>query len=780
LSPAGTFAALVAAVSNGADAVYLGSKLFNARRLAGNFNNEELKKAFQYAHLHHVKVFLTLNTLIKNQEINAFLNQVSIAEHYGVDALILQDLTFAPLIKSYFPRMQIHASTQATIMNSAAVHYWQKDVDVFILARELTKQQVREIYDNTQAHLEVFVHGHLCISYSGQCLISSLIGKRSGNRGLCASSCRKQYNGDSYLLSAKDLCMIKNVKDVLESGARTIKIEGRMKSPEYAATATRLYRRQLDYYYNLKKVKVTDEDINDLKLTFNREVTDEDINDLKLTFNREVTDEDINDLKLTFNREVTDEDINDLKLTFNREFTSGYFNHETKIVDPVIPSKRGIFLGQVQNGYLELKENIELFDGLSCVYKGKKEGDFVKKIVTLQGREIIKAEKGMTVKLFIPGFIPGAQVYLLSQHQGKNLLGENKKVKISLKLEIKETEVPKITITVKDKKIIYLLNSPASKALKHPLAESDLKQQLEKFRSDIFLLQNIEVSTDCSFIPKSELTLFRKELDSLLLDELAPITSEQKKIEPPLFKASAGTKRILQVRVYSKEDALLAVKAGADVIYYDALAADAAEAAAEIKGKAAFFLYTPMALTDTEVQHLQQIVTKIKPNGLMANNVGVLELEFAGEIILGPQMNIFNGQQLAVYGHPAVASLELNLTELAAFVQKEKLIYYAHGRPVVMTFKEEFNTSLLTDKKGYTFPLRKTNHSTEMLYSKTLALLQHTQRLLDAGITQLYLDLEKDVFQIVDYYKKVLQGKNPSAGKLKRNATIGNLAKGVM
>src|SRR3989344_2738613 len=748
LSPAGSFDALKAAIDNGADAVYLGSKLFNARRLANNFTGDELKQAVQYAHLHNVKIYLTLNTLIKNHEIIALLNQISLAAQLGINALIMQDLPFAPLIKQHFPKLEIHASTQSTIMNSPSINYWKPYVDTFVLARELTKQEVKTIYEKTNANLEVFIHGHLCISYSGQCLISSLIGKRSGNRGLCASSCRKQYNGDSYLLSAKDLCMIKNVKDVLESGARTIKIEGRMKSPEYAATATRLYRRQLDYYYNLKKVKVTDEDINDLKLTFNRE--------------------------------VTDEDINDLKLTFNREFTSGYFNHETKIVDPVIPSKRGIFLGQVQNGYLELKENIELFDGLSCVYKGKKEGDFVKKIVTLQGREIIKAEKGMTVKLFIPGFIPGAQVYLLSQHQGKNLLGENKKVKISLKLEIKETEVPKITITVKDKKIIYLLNSPASKALKHPLAESDLKQQLEKFRSDIFLLQNIEVSTDCSFIPKSELTLFRKELDSLLLDELAPITSEQKKIEPPLFKASAGTKRILQVRVYSKEDALLAVKAGADVIYYDALAADAAEAAAEIKGKAAFFLYTPMALTDTEVQHLQQIVTKIKPNGLMANNVGVLELEFAGEIILGPQMNIFNGQQLAVYGHPAVASLELNLTELAAFVQKEKLIYYAHGRPVVMTFKEEFNTSLLTDKKGYTFPLRKTNHSTEMLYSKTLALLQHTQRLLDAGITQLYLDLEKDVFQIVDYYKKVLQGKNPSAGKLKRNATIGNLAKGVM
>src|SRR3989344_7497375 len=310
LSPVGNFECLIAAVSNGADAVYLGSTLFNARRMAGNFSAIELKKAVQYAHLHQVEVYMTLNTLIKNKEIHPFLHQVSQAAQLGIDVIILQDLTFAPLIKHHFPQLKVHASTQATIMNSASVEYWKKYVDVFVLARELSKEEVRAIFDQTKVHLELFVHGHLCISYSGQCLISSLIGKRSGNRGLCASSCRKQYNGDSYLLSAKDLCMIKNVKDVIESGAKTIKIEGRMKSPEYVATTTRLYRRQLDSYYNQEKVK------------------------------------------------VRDEDINDLKLTFNREFTPGYFNNENKIVDPVIPSKRGIYLGQVRNGLLELNENV--------------------------------------------------------------------------------------------------------------------------------------------------------------------------------------------------------------------------------------------------------------------------------------------------------------------------------------------------------------------------------------------------------------------------------------
>ena len=150
LSPVGSWEALVAAVSNGADAVYLGSKLFNARRLAGNFTQAALKKAVQYATMHNVKVYLTLNTLIKNHEMNAFIKQIANAEMLGITAVIIQDLSFAPIIKKHFPHLEVHASTQASLMNTDAVKMWQPYVDVFVLARELTKSQIKRIHDETR------------------------------------------------------------------------------------------------------------------------------------------------------------------------------------------------------------------------------------------------------------------------------------------------------------------------------------------------------------------------------------------------------------------------------------------------------------------------------------------------------------------------------------------------------------------------------------------------------------------------------------------------------
>jgi len=158
-------------------------------------------------------------------------------------------------------------------MNSPAVELWKKDVDLFVLARELTKEEIKHIAATTKARLEVFVHGHLCISYSGQCLISSLIGKRSGNRGLCASSCRKQYNGDQYLLSAKDLSLINSIPDLVDAGVSSLKIEGRMKPPEYVATTTRYYRQQIDTYNKKHYQPVSEKATNTLKLAFNRNFT---------------------------------------------------------------------------------------------------------------------------------------------------------------------------------------------------------------------------------------------------------------------------------------------------------------------------------------------------------------------------------------------------------------------------------------------------------------------------------------------------------------------------
>ncbi len=736
LSPAGSFDALKAAIHNGADAVYLGSKLFNARRLANNFTGDELKQAVQYAHLHNVKIYLTLNTLIKNNEIVPLLNQISIAAQLNIDALIMQDLTFAPLIKKHFPKLQIHASTQATIMNSPSVKYWQPYVDTFVLARELTKQEVKTIYETTKANLEVFIHGHLCISYSGQCLISSLIGKRSGNRGLCASSCRKPYNGPNYLLSAKDLCMIENIQDVIASGAKTVKIEGRMKPAEYVGTTTAQYRQQIDNYYN-----------NTL-------------------------------------RPISQDAINQLRMAFNREFTPGYFNNEIKIVDQTYSSKRGIFLGTIQNNLIQLEHDIQLYDGIGIINHGKRTGDYIQKIIK-DGNEVISAKKQDKVKLIIAGFNNHAKVYLMSTHNGQNPIGKQELIPFNINITITEQKPIKITIDIKETNHTINLTIPASLPQKHPFTEQQIRIEMEKYQSTLFSINSLTIQTDNSFIPKSELTNLRKQLDQYLLDALQPITNEKIKIPPPIYQKTITSEKKIHVQVYTLPNIKDAILANADIIYYDAFASDLQQAIQLTKNSnSKLYLSTPMALTDEYITKLQTIITNTQPDGILANNVAILNLPLPKhtKIILGYQMNIFNDNQLQFYNPTAaVASIELNKDELSKFQQKDKLIYFAHGYPIVMSFKEQFETDHLTDEKHYTFRLRKNSTgTTEMLYSKQLGLLQHTPDILNAGITQLYLDLEKDVFQIITIYKRLLNGEQISVKEFKSDVTIGNLTKGVM
>ena len=739
LSPAGSFDALKAAIHNGADAVYLGSKLFNARRLANNFTGDELKQAVQYAHLHNVKIYLTLNTLIKNHEIIALLNQISLAAQLGINALIMQDLTFAPLIKQHFPKLEIHASTQSTIMNSPSINYWKPYVDTFVLARELTKQEVKTIYEKTNANLEVFIHGHLCISYSGQCLISSLIGKRSGNRGLCASSCRKPYNGPNYLLSAKDLCMIENIQDVIASGAKTVKIEGRMKPAEYVGTTTKLYRKQIDNYYNNTP------------------------------------------------RAISQDTINQLRMAFNREFTPGYFNNEIKIVDQTYSSKRGIFLGTINNGQLTLEHDIELYDGIGIINHGKRTGDYIQKIIH-NFQEVPSAKKGDTVKLIIAGFDNHSKVYLMSTHHGQNPLGAHQLIPFDLTITIQQQKPTLITFNIKNKTNRFNLTIPASLPQKHPFTKEQIRIEMEKYQSTLFHINQLIINTDNSFIPKSELTNLRKQLDQYLLDALQPILNEKIKITPPTFSKTTASEKKIHVHVYTMQGIKDAIQANADIIYYDAFAKDLNEAITLTKNakntQSKLYLYTPMALTDMNIEQLQIIINTTQPDGILTNNIAILNLPLPQhtKIILGYQLNIFNDNQLQFYNPAgAIASIELNTQELSQFQHKDKLIYFAHGYPVVMSFKEQFETDHLTDEKHYTFRLRKNSTgTTEMLYSKQLGLLQHTPDIVNAGITQLYLDLEKDVFQIITLYKRLLNGEQVSVKEFKSDVTIGNLTKGVM
>lgn len=286
LAPAGNMNSFIAAVENGADAVYIGATEFSARQYAENFKGRDFANAVKYAHLRGVKVYLALNTLIFDQEINKALDIVYKACSNSIDSVIVQDIGIASKIAEFLPQMKLHASTQMTVHNFEGVNLLKKfGFGRVVLARELSLKQIAEIIERAKdMEVEIFVHGALCVSYSGQCLFSSMVGGRSGNRGRCAQPCRQRYslvdfdsneeiyNGSkgNYLLSTKDLCTLEMLPEIVKTGVNSLKIEGRMKSSEYVSTVTKIYRKYLDHIASGRKYEINKNDIEELKLVFNR------------------------------------------------------------------------------------------------------------------------------------------------------------------------------------------------------------------------------------------------------------------------------------------------------------------------------------------------------------------------------------------------------------------------------------------------------------------------------------------------------------------------------
>ena len=325
LAPVGGKPHLIAAVNNGADAVYLGGMAFNARVFAENFSDEELPDAIKYAHAHGVKVYMTINTLVKDEELTRALDYCNYIYGLGVDALIVQDLGLIRLLHKFLPDMPLHLSTQGTLYNKEALGSAAKmGISRVVPARELNIDEIRELAEaaagmEPKIDIEVFVHGALCMCYSGQCQMSRVLGAgsgRTGNRGTCAQPCRQGYVDDdghaSYALSPKDLCQLGNLPEIIQAGASSLKIEGRIKSPEYVATVTRIYRKYIDMYDWLE---------------------------------RENGPERAKELYM-----LCDCDMQDLRQIFNRgDFTEGYLhgNPGDDILSGASPKNQGIYLGKV-------------------------------------------------------------------------------------------------------------------------------------------------------------------------------------------------------------------------------------------------------------------------------------------------------------------------------------------------------------------------------------------------------------------------------------------------
>lgn len=514
LAPAGNMKCLKAAISAGCDAVYLSGKLFGARAFAGNFTNEEIVDAINYAHLYGVKVYITINTIIYEDEVDKFIDYVRFIHKNNVDAVLIQDLGMFDLIKKKFPNLEIHASTQMHIHNYEGACFANKyGFKRVVMARETSIDVIKKIKKELDIEVEAFVHGALCVSYSGECLLSALIGNRSANRGSCAGICRKKYNlydinfnklnTDNYLLSMKDLNTIDKIDKLIDSGIDSLKIEGRMKREEYVYLVVKMYRNAIDNYYKYKKVIV---DKND------------------------------------------DES---LKKIFNRTYTKGFIFNENNnnITNELRPNHVGVKIGVVTSKIkdkltIKLTHELNINDGIRILDDKEDKGLVINKMY-VNNKLVKKAFKGDEITIYYDKFVKKNSDVLLTTDYNEikeidRLINNNeRKVLIDVLVVAKANE--KLYIKVNDgKNIIEDYGSMVEYANKVPITKDDIKNRVCKTGNTVYKVNNIDINMDDNiFINIRDLNELRRnvlnKLDKKRLYDI-PFVEKDYTINLPDFK----------------------------------------------------------------------------------------------------------------------------------------------------------------------------------------------------------------------------------------------------
>lgn len=540
LAPAGSEQAFRAAIENGADAVYLGTEEFSARYYAENFKIESLRDITKEAHKRGVKVYLTVNTLLNDQEISLYPEYLYKAAQSGVDALIVQDWGVFNLTKNLIPEMLLHGSTQMTISNLEGVKYLQKQgFKRLVLARETSLEEVKKIKKETDIELEIFGHGALCISYSGICYFSSMLGGRSGNRGRCAQPCRLEYEflntKKQHYLSTKDIRMIEHIPEIINSGVSSIKIEGRMKRPEYVAVVTKHYREAIDSYLD-------------------------------------------NSEKFLIEEEV----IRELDQSFSRGSGSGHYFGKIgrEGMSWEKPNNSGVLSGKV----VSYKEGIAKIKLLEDVNSG--DGFLIENDRGPQAGEIKAAGiRGDIIEIPLKGRVKiGELLYktrdsLLQKKARDTFTSERvtNKGYIDVNIVIKEGEaVSYKVIDEKGNKVEGTGEILAEKALKRPLGQDIVFEQISRLGNTPFEIRNFHADINGEVIvPLRELNNIRKsfieKLEELSLKEFPgiklPEYDEYLKKVPVLIDKEKKKSKKLSVAVSSLEGVKAALDGGADIIY---------------------------------------------------------------------------------------------------------------------------------------------------------------------------------------------------------------------
>ena len=515
LSPVGDFECLKAAVQNGADSVYFGAVNFNARASATNFDLTNLKEAISYAKLRGVNTHLTLNTLIKNTEFEDAVLLAKKAYEFGIDAIIVQDLGLARFLIKNFPDLPIHASTQITIHNlEGALEAQKLGFKRVVLSRELSLEEIQYICANTNIEIETFIHGALCISYSGQCLFSSMIGARSGNRGKCAGPCRLPYEllgtcetkgtdeskrnvpiaSKGYLLSTKDLCGLEFLPKLIDAGVMCFKIEGRMKTPEYVATVTRIYRKYIDLALSDKPYIIDKKDVKDLMQVFNR-----------------------------------------------GGFSTGHLDSKsnTSLVFPERPNNMGIYIGNIANlkpnkghVFINLTDDISIGDTIefekeSTKYTVSELMIRSKNITTGFKKQLVEVGR-MKGNLHIGDKVYKTNSKELSTFAYSSYQEEHKKVDLTACITLKKNSPVLLNVSTLSNTNPIFDNISVSlssdtlpvEAKSQPLDKDRVIFQLNKTKDTIFIFKDIDVILDDNlFLPSIKVLneLRRNALDEILL-----------------------------------------------------------------------------------------------------------------------------------------------------------------------------------------------------------------------------------------------------------------------
>ena len=766
LAPVGSFESLKAAVQNGAHAVYLGGKDFSARASANNFDRDELKEAVKYAHIRGVRVFVTTNTLIKQSELEDFIEYVKFLYDIDIDALILQDIGAAMTIKKLLPDFELHASTQMVAHSLEDVKYLESlGFDRVVLARELNVDEIKHICDNTNVDIEVFVHGALCVCYSGQCLMSSMIGNRSGNRGRCAQPCRQKYkmidiytgeevssDGD-YLLSTRDLNAIEEINKIIDAGVYSLKIEGRMKKPEYVATVVGSYKEAIDDYLRNKRINVS---------------------------------HDI---------------MTDLYTIFNRKFTKGLLLGQVgkDVMNSQIPNNQGLYIGRVvdynkkaKRLKIALEENLKKGDGINLgggvigrIIKGKEITDIGYKGETIEIDFIGEARRNqMVFKTSDTKLIDRVQsTFKQEKELAKSFIDGQVIIKLNENPIIKFKDLQGNEALVKGDFIV-------EKALKVPMSEEKIETQLRKLGNTPYELRNIEIELDEGVsLPISVINQMRRECIDILSEERIPVKGRKYKdknifYNPQVVKRNKDKK--IRVKVKNLEQLKEVLNFEIDAIYYeDASTIEEALHIAQINNKKLIYS-APRIIRNKEYKRLAR-VRDLNLSNIQIGTLGSIEYFKNRSFFVDYYLNPFNSETINHFknegANTVCISQELNMNEIEETltytdVDVESVVYgytpmmiseYCPMGVVVRDCKKDKRCKecsdsryALRDFKGEEYRLSQDLFCRTTIYnSKPLCILDNLQELFNTGVNIFRLDFtgekSSEINEILSAYIEVIE-----------------------